>query len=53
MLLSDLVDVHTMFFWNYLHPVHSKSKDWKAKQFASLGAAKLMDLRVLHVSSDF
>jgi hypothetical protein len=29
-----------MRFWNNLHQVRSKSKDWKAKYFKDLGAIK-------------
>jgi len=29
-----------MRFWNNLHQVRSKSKDWKAKEFKVLGAIK-------------
>jgi len=36
--ISNLV--RTTRFWNNLHQVRSKSKDWKAKKFKSLGAIK-------------
>jgi hypothetical protein len=32
--------VGTTHFWNNLHQVHSKSKDWKAKYLKVLGAIK-------------
>ena len=34
MLVSKLV--HTTRFWNKLHQVNLKSKDWKSKSFKSL-----------------
>jgi hypothetical protein len=38
--MSNLV--HTTRFWNNLHQVRSKSKDWKAKYLKVLGAIKAM-----------
>jgi hypothetical protein len=32
--------VRTTRFWDNLYQVHSKSKDWKAKEFKALGAIK-------------
>ena len=32
--------MRTTCFWNNLHHVRSRSKDWKAKQFNGLGAIK-------------
>ena len=32
--------MHTTRFWNNLHHVRSKSRDWKAKYFIVLGAIK-------------
>ena len=36
-----------MHFWNNLHQVHSKSKDWKAKYLKVLGAIKPKGLNQL------
>jgi hypothetical protein len=36
-----------MGFWNNLHQIGSKSKDWKDKQFKVLEAIKLKSLNMI------